>query len=88
MGLAGRAMGTLGVSRGAPLPSLWRLALLFLSIWELDAQTAVETKPLYIWQTATSYPSPQPVYTIELDTSWPGAGQRKSLQIQTQCSND
>ncbi|XP_067467764.1 thrombospondin type-1 domain-containing protein 7A [Thunnus thynnus] len=51
MGLAGRAMGTLGVSRGAPLPSLWRLALLFLSIWELDAQTAVETKPLYIWQT-------------------------------------
>ncbi|TKS88769.1 hypothetical protein D9C73_022800 [Collichthys lucidus] len=51
MGLAGRAVGMLGVSRGALLFSLWRIALLFLSIWELDAQTAVETKPLYIWQT-------------------------------------
>ncbi|XP_044027484.1 thrombospondin type-1 domain-containing protein 7A [Siniperca chuatsi] len=51
MGLASRAMGTLGISRGAPLPSLWRIALLFLSMWELNAQTAVETKPLYIWQT-------------------------------------
>ncbi|XP_053189729.1 thrombospondin type-1 domain-containing protein 7A [Scomber japonicus] len=51
MGLASRNEGTLGVLRGSPFPSLWRLALLFLSIWELDAQTAVETKPLYIWQT-------------------------------------
>ncbi|XP_031134376.1 thrombospondin type-1 domain-containing protein 7A isoform X3 [Sander lucioperca] len=51
MGLASRAVGMLGVSRGVPLPSLWRIALLFLSIWEMDAQTAVETKPLYIWQT-------------------------------------
>ncbi|XP_074542609.1 thrombospondin type-1 domain-containing protein 7A [Halichoeres trimaculatus] len=51
MGLAGRAMGTLGVSGGAPLFSLCRIVLLFLFIWELDAQTAVETKPLYIWQT-------------------------------------
>ncbi|XP_031731663.1 thrombospondin type-1 domain-containing protein 7A isoform X2 [Anarrhichthys ocellatus] len=51
MGLASRAVGTLGVSREAQLPSLWRIALLFLSIWEMDAQTAVETKPLYIWQT-------------------------------------
>ncbi|XP_042362737.1 thrombospondin type-1 domain-containing protein 7A [Plectropomus leopardus] len=51
MELASRAVGTLGVSRGAPLPSLWRIALLFLSIWEMEAQTTVETKPLYIWQT-------------------------------------
>ncbi|XP_030267680.1 thrombospondin type-1 domain-containing protein 7A [Sparus aurata] len=51
MGLAGRAVGMLGVSRGAPLLSLWSIALLFLFIWELDAQTAVETKPMYIWQT-------------------------------------
>ncbi|XP_034747291.1 thrombospondin type-1 domain-containing protein 7A isoform X2 [Etheostoma cragini] len=51
MGLASRAVGMLGVSRRVPLPSLWRIALLFLSMWEMDAQTAVETKPLYIWQT-------------------------------------
>uniref|UniRef100_A0A8C2WQS4 Thrombospondin type-1 domain-containing protein 7A n=1 Tax=Cyclopterus lumpus TaxID=8103 RepID=A0A8C2WQS4_CYCLU len=51
MGLASRAVGMLGVSREAQLPSLWRIALLFLSIWEMDAQIAVETKPMYIWQT-------------------------------------
>ncbi|XP_034456122.1 thrombospondin type-1 domain-containing protein 7A [Hippoglossus hippoglossus] len=51
MGLPERAVGTPAVLSGAPLPSLWRLALLFFSIWELDAQTAVENKPLYIWQT-------------------------------------
>lgn len=56
MGLAGRAVGTLGVSRGAPLLSLWRIALLLLPIWELDAQTAVETKSVYIWQTGTVHP--------------------------------
>ncbi|XP_069032136.1 thrombospondin type-1 domain-containing protein 7A [Embiotoca jacksoni] len=51
MRLGGRAVGMLGVLKEAPLPSLWRLALLFFSVWELDAQTAVETKPLYLWQT-------------------------------------
>nr|XP_043908423.1 thrombospondin type-1 domain-containing protein 7A-like isoform X2 [Solea senegalensis] len=51
MGLTVRAAGTLGVSSSAPLPSLWRLALFFLSIWELDAETAVENRPVYIWQT-------------------------------------
>lgn len=56
MGLAGRAVGTFGISRGALLPSLWMIALLSLAIWELDAQTAVETKPLYIWQTGTVHP--------------------------------
>lgn len=56
MGLAGRAVGMLGVSRGAPLLSLWSIALLFLFIWELDAQTAVETKPMYIWQTGMVHP--------------------------------
>lgn len=45
------AMGTLGVSRGAPLLFLWMIALLFLFMWDLDAQAAVETKPFYIWQT-------------------------------------
>ncbi|KAM7372761.1 hypothetical protein PAMP_007659 [Pampus punctatissimus] len=63
MGLAGRAVGTLGVLRGAPLPFPWRLALLFLSIWELDAQTAVETKPLYIWQTV-------PEVNVSLAPDW------------------
>ncbi|CAB1418200.1 unnamed protein product [Pleuronectes platessa] len=52
MGLPERALGTPAVLSGAPLLSLWRLALLFFSIWELNAQTAVENKPLYIWQTA------------------------------------
>ncbi len=56
MGLAGRAMGTLGILRGALLPCLWMIALLFLAIWELDAQTAVETKSIYIWQTGTVHP--------------------------------
>lgn len=45
------AMGTLGVSRGPPLLFLWMIALLFLFMWDLDAQAAVETKPFYIWQT-------------------------------------
>lgn len=49
MGL--RAMGRLVVSSAVTFPSLWRLGLLFLCIWELDAHTALETKPLYIWQT-------------------------------------
>lgn len=53
MGLADRSVGMLGVSTGALVLSLWRIALLFLPIWELEAQTAVETKPLYIWQTGT-----------------------------------
>ncbi|XP_061738576.1 thrombospondin type-1 domain-containing protein 7A-like [Nerophis ophidion] len=49
MGLAGTAGGTSGVlERNA---RLWRLALLFLSIWELGAQTAVETGARYRWQT-------------------------------------
>ncbi|XP_063755232.1 thrombospondin type-1 domain-containing protein 7A isoform X1 [Eleginops maclovinus] len=41
-------MGLLGVRRGA---SLWRIALICLSIWGADAQTAAGTKPTYIWQT-------------------------------------
>uniref|UniRef100_A0A665WCK4 Thrombospondin type-1 domain-containing protein 7A n=1 Tax=Echeneis naucrates TaxID=173247 RepID=A0A665WCK4_ECHNA len=45
MVLASRALGTLGV------PALWTLALLFFSFWKLDAQTAAENKPSYIWQT-------------------------------------
>lgn len=49
MGL--RAMERLVVSSAVTFPSLWRLGLLFLCIWELDAHTAVETKPVYIWQT-------------------------------------
>ncbi|XP_068190028.1 thrombospondin type-1 domain-containing protein 7A [Antennarius striatus] len=44
-------MGMLGVSRGAVLLSLWRIVLLFLPIWGLDAQPGEETKPLYVWQT-------------------------------------
>ncbi|KAK2921481.1 thrombospondin type-1 domain-containing protein 7A [Channa argus] len=49
MGL--RSVGALGVSSDVSFSSLWRLLLLFLSVWGLDAQTAIETKPLYIWQT-------------------------------------
>lgn len=56
MGVAGRAIGMQGVLKGAPLFSLWRLAMLFFSMWELDAQTAVETRPMYIWQTGTVEP--------------------------------
>ncbi|XP_077362253.1 thrombospondin type-1 domain-containing protein 7A-like [Festucalex cinctus] len=49
MELASRAVGELGVLKRVPLH--WRLALLFFSIWELDAQPAVGIKPTYIWQT-------------------------------------
>ncbi|KAJ4921836.1 hypothetical protein JOQ06_024662 [Pogonophryne albipinna] len=41
-------MGLLGVRRGA---FLWRIALICLSIWGADSQTAAGTKPTYIWQT-------------------------------------
>lgn len=51
MGTAGRGIRIQEVLKGAPLLSLWTLALLFLSMWELDAQTAVETRPMYIWRT-------------------------------------
>lgn len=72
MGLAGRAVGALGVLRGAPLPCLWRLLLLFFFIWELDAQTAVETKPMYIWQTGTVHPlfSFPYLLLLEMLTCW------------------
>nr|XP_061808315.1 thrombospondin type-1 domain-containing protein 7A-like [Nerophis lumbriciformis] len=46
MGLASRAVGKLGVLKW--IPPLWRLALFFFSIRQLDAQAA---KPRYIWQT-------------------------------------
>ncbi|KAL3983366.1 UV radiation resistance-associated protein [Sarotherodon galilaeus] len=51
MGMAGRGIRIQEVLKGAPLLSLWMLVLLFLSMWELDAQTAVETRPMYIWRT-------------------------------------
>uniref|UniRef100_A0A8C4ZXL8 Thrombospondin, type I, domain containing 7Aa n=1 Tax=Gadus morhua TaxID=8049 RepID=A0A8C4ZXL8_GADMO len=51
MGLAGGGKGTPGVSSGA-LPLLWRFWLLLLvSVLEVEAQTAEDTKPIYIWQT-------------------------------------
>lgn len=46
-------MGTLGVSRRAPLLSVWRIALLFFPMWDLDAQATVEIKSMYLWQTGT-----------------------------------
>uniref|UniRef100_A0A8C6PXE4 Thrombospondin type-1 domain-containing protein 7A n=1 Tax=Nothobranchius furzeri TaxID=105023 RepID=A0A8C6PXE4_NOTFU len=51
MGLPGRTRFLLGLFEHPVSSCLWRLALLFLSMWTLDAQTAVETKPFYIWQT-------------------------------------
>uniref|UniRef100_A0A8C5DLN0 Thrombospondin type-1 domain-containing protein 7A n=1 Tax=Gouania willdenowi TaxID=441366 RepID=A0A8C5DLN0_GOUWI len=51
MGPAGRAVWMLGFFKGAKLSSLWRLTLLFFWIWGLNAQTASESKPMYIWQT-------------------------------------
>lgn len=69
MGMAGRGIRIQEVLKGAPLLSLWTLVLLFLSMWELDAQTAVETRPMYIWRTGTVHPlcsfSPGP-----WDTEW------------------
>ncbi|CAL8371396.1 unnamed protein product [Boreogadus saida] len=51
MGLAGGGKGTPGVSSGA-LPLLWRFwPLLLVSVLEVEAQTAEDTKPIYIWQT-------------------------------------
>ncbi|XP_033935112.1 thrombospondin type-1 domain-containing protein 7A-like, partial [Pseudochaenichthys georgianus] len=41
-------MGLLGVRRGA---FLWRIALICLSIWGADSQTAAGAKPTYVWQT-------------------------------------
>ncbi|XP_043995053.1 thrombospondin type-1 domain-containing protein 7A isoform X3 [Gambusia affinis] len=51
MGLPGGARLVLGVLKQPACLFLWRLSLLFFSMWALDAQTTVETKPLYIWQT-------------------------------------
>ncbi|XP_061597146.1 thrombospondin type-1 domain-containing protein 7A [Cololabis saira] len=51
MGLPGRAVFMPGALKWAPSPSLWRLILLFFFIWALEAQIAMETKPIYIWQT-------------------------------------
>ena len=56
MGLAGGGKGTPGVSSGA-LPLLWRFWLLLLvSVLEVEAQTAEDTKPIYIWQTGMLLP--------------------------------
>ncbi|XP_015255628.1 PREDICTED: thrombospondin type-1 domain-containing protein 7A-like [Cyprinodon variegatus] len=51
MGLPGGALLLLGVLKQTPCLFIWKLSLLLFSIWALDAQTTVETKPLYIWQT-------------------------------------
>ncbi|XP_056154112.1 thrombospondin type-1 domain-containing protein 7A [Lampris incognitus] len=44
-------MGTPGASPGAFPPPLSFALLLLLSIWKVQAQTAVDSKPLYVWQT-------------------------------------
>lgn len=49
MGLASRATGR-GVTSAGALASLFRVALLFFGIWDVQTQT-VNTKPTYIWQT-------------------------------------
>ncbi|XP_034016704.1 thrombospondin type-1 domain-containing protein 7A-like [Thalassophryne amazonica] len=51
MRLACKATRTQAAWRCSPLHSLWRLALFFLPISDLNAQTTVETTPVYIWQT-------------------------------------
>ncbi|ROK35868.1 hypothetical protein DPX16_17611 [Anabarilius grahami] len=50
MGLASRAAGRGGTSAGA-LASLFRVALLFFGLWDVQTQTVTNTKPTYIWQT-------------------------------------
>ncbi|XP_051729251.1 LOW QUALITY PROTEIN: thrombospondin type-1 domain-containing protein 7A [Ctenopharyngodon idella] len=50
MGLSSRAAGRGGTSAGA-LASLFRVALLFFGVWDVQTQTVANTKPTYIWQT-------------------------------------
>lgn len=50
MVLASRAAGRGGTSAGA-LASLFRVALLFFGLWDVQTQTVTNTKPTYIWQT-------------------------------------
>ncbi|KAG1947026.1 thrombospondin type-1 domain-containing protein 7A, partial [Pimephales promelas] len=50
MGLASRATGR-GVTSTGALASLFRVALLFFGIWDVQTQTVTNTRPTYIWQT-------------------------------------
>ncbi|XP_016094391.1 thrombospondin type-1 domain-containing protein 7A-like [Sinocyclocheilus grahami] len=50
MGLASRAAGRGGTSAGA-LATLFRVALLFFGLWDVQTQTVTNTKSTYIWQT-------------------------------------
>ncbi len=50
MGLASRAAGRGGTSAKA-LATLFRVALLFFGLRDVQTQTVANTKPTYIWQT-------------------------------------